>query len=359
MNRRNSDTVMTMGSRKSTKAPKKTRELTMNDLERVYGKVRRPARKNVESPLPDRLQAAWNGSRSVAFTPEDWRPNVFEEAQSQFDGDEEANVRADAMAIRGDLKKTLASALDTLESGTRLFFGLSATMFVHREAMAFVSSLVEDRLNILKTLVKKTIEQAKKPLVVARLLFNTSCNYLGLPGHLLRNFADLVVEPVARLWWQKQSRMRQEAFQEEAAACPAASAEERAELGQVQAFFLSRLFAKFIAWFIDAKFDVRLDENAILREFFEKGTQRSQKIAIAKAIFMGTPGVDLGLLIDIVDVLDDHSIVKIFRAVRMQLQPWVPSRKTRTMSSNIIGNLNANRTKNSVDYDNYGGFSVF
>jgi len=362
MNRRDSDVIMTKGSR-SQKPSAKKKELSMNNLERMYGKpsvVRRvPSKKknNVESNLPDRLQAAWNGSRPVAFTPENWKPDVFDDAQSEFQDDDEnrnANVQADAAAIRGDLKKTLASLLDALESGMRLLFGLSATVLIHREAQAYLADLVKNRMSIAQTLVKSAIEQARKPLVVARIVLNTSCNYLGLPGHLLREFMTFVVDPVVRLWWQKQSRKRQETFIDEAEACPVASSEERTELGKVQTFFVTRLFAKFIVFIVDAKFDILLDEGAIVREFFEKGTQRSQKIAIAKAIFMGTEA-DLRPLVGILDILDDHSIVKIFRAVRRQLQPRVPSRKTRVLSSNVVGNLNANR---QVNLDNYGAFSV-
>jgi hypothetical protein len=369
MNRRDSDVIMSKGSRKPAK--RQPQELTMNNLERMYGKpsvarrkttkANNKTKKNTESPLPDRLQAAWDGSASVAFTPENWKPDVFDNAQSEFEEnkDTNVNVRADAAAIRKELKETLALGLAALESGMRLLFGLSATVLLHREAQAYIADLIENRVNIAKTLVKSAFDQAKKPLVVARILLNTSCNYLGLPGHLLREFMTFVVDPVMRLWWQKQSRRKQETFIDEAESCPAASTEERAEIGKVQSFFLARLFAKFIAWFVDAKFDIGLDEGAIVREFFEKGTQRGQKIAIAKAIFMGTEA-DLRPLLGILDILDDHSIVKIFRAVRRQLQPLVPSRKTRPLSSNIVGNLNANRKgSNSInDSDNYGAFSV-
>lgn len=338
IDRRNSNVVMTMGSRKSAK---QTKKLTMENLERVYGPVQRKSRgKNIDSPLPDRIQAAWNGSRTVAFTPEDWKPDVFSNAQSEFDPDE-GNVRADAAAIRADLKRTLESALETLEAGSQMFFGLSATMLLHREATAFVSSLVERRVDILKTLLKSSIEQAKKPIVVARLLFNTGCNYLGFAGHMLRNVTDLVIAPVVSLWWQQQSRKKQELFLDEAAACPPTSPEERIEIGAVQSFFLSRLFAKFIVWFIDARFEILLDETIVLREFFDRGTQRSQKIAIAKAIFSGTEDTDLRPLLGILDVFDDRTIVKIFRAIRRRVQPLLPSRKMRALSSNVIGNLNA------------------
>lgn len=349
MERQNSNVVMALGSKKNKKP-----SLTMQDLERMYGTQKKPQKKtakakakDTESPLNERLQAAWNGTRSVAFTPENWKPDVFSDAQSEFDENKVANIHADATIIREDLKKTLASVLDVLESGARLFFGLSATMLIHQEASAFVQRLIDERLNILKSLVKSAIEQAKKPLIVARIVFNTGCNYLGLPGHILRNFMDLVVDPVVRLWFNKQSRAKQEAFLNEAEACPKASAEERSEIAKVQSFFLSRMLAKFIVFIVDAKFDIFLDEEVIVQDFFGKSKKRDENIKIARAILMGGDDVDLKPLLGILDVLDDHSIVKIFRAVRRQLQPFVPSRKTRVLSSNIVGNLNANRKKQS------------